>query len=624
VPQSRGDNNIDAQDRGAPQRFNEQQVEEDGNDEATFMTKPREIIFDSNSDDVSALFGGIGGGASVIAEGIQSYRGTFAKNRRAFAAGTRGAASSKQRRGTKIFNSDGNNNKYEEESRRTGASTFQSHGVTSILEEIGLRPSSKAIDKSSTADSDEENKGHHNNHRLRHRNIDDEGEGRHRSRGRNETTFFKFNSTKTAIFCVIGMFIYVQFTTVSKQNKRTITYLNQRFDNRYAYVRDQAVSSQSGMSDTLKNLAMENIEGGNDRRRGVFMRPEQIELPEDKLWDDAAKETPLRDRKWDQLDQDQMMIDDGVGDMMNAGKLRGNNPQGRQTETGESQLLKPSNDGGMQIQENQAVETQIKQQQQQQQQQIQTLQNQFGSDSRNTKTDDMDIGNVHPLLKPKEGLSMADAVQKLGAVDKLSDIDPRPKQSLTNELVPDRFKVFADLRTPFVLGRDTPFFWHIPRSGGVVLKTLLSHCLGQTLAAEVGELNGHHNDQEVEVISFAEHNYTNVNVATPEGISRALNLGLVPSHLSDTIVSAHVDLVPSLFNANDKAKAFVMFRHPVDRAASMFYFLKGTGYPPLQNMTLDDYAKSELIENNWIGEYFQQKSVIGFLIAFTCSFSPQH
>ena len=90
------------------------------------------------------------------------------------------------------------------------------------------------------------------------------------------------------------------------------------------------------------------------------------------------------------------------------------------------------------------------------------------------------------------------------------------------------------------------------------MKTLLSHCLGQTLAAEVGELNGHDNGLEIKVVSFAEHNYTNVNVATPEGISRALNLGLVHSHLSDTIVSAHVDLIPSLFNANDKAKAFVM------------------------------------------------------------------
>lgn len=80
-------------------------------------------------------------------------------------------------------------------------------------------------------------------------------------------------------------------------------------------------------------------------------------------------------------------------------------------------------------------------------------------------------------------------------------------------------------------------------------------------------------------------------------------MGLVPSHLSNTLVTAHVDLIPSLFNANDRARAFALFRHPIDRAASMFYFLKGTGYPPLKDMTIDDYAKSELIENNWLGEY---------------------
>lgn len=111
-----------------------------------------------------------------------------------------------------------------------------------------------------------------------------------------------------------------------------------------------------------------------------------------------------------------------------------------------------------------------------------------------------------------------------------------------------------------------------------------------------------HPKKELKVVSFSEHKYVNVNIATPEGISRALNLGLVPSHLADTIVSAHVDLVTDLFNANDRARAFVLFRHPVDRAASMFYFLKASGYTPLKNMTLDDYAKSEFIENNWLGE----------------------
>jgi len=68
------------------------------------------------------------------------------------------------------------------------------------------------------------------------------------------------------------------------------------------------------------------------------------------------------------------------------------------------------------------------------------------------------------------------------------------------------------------------------------------------------------------------------------------------------VVSAHVDLVTALFNANDRGRAFVLLRHPVDRAASMFYFLKASGYAPLKDMTLDDYAKSDLIENNWLGE----------------------
>ena len=110
-----------------------------------------------------------------------------------------------------------------------------------------------------------------------------------------------------------------------------------------------------------------------------------------------------------------------------------------------------------------------------------------------------------------------------------------------------------------------------------------------------------HLTKELKVVSFSDHNYTNVNIATPEGIKHAMNLGLVPSHLADTLVSAHADLIPSLFNANDKGRAFVLLRHPVDRAASMFYFLRDSGYPPLVNMTVDDYAKSEYIENNWLG-----------------------
>lgn len=104
------------------------------------------------------------------------------------------------------------------------------------------------------------------------------------------------------------------------------------------------------------------------------------------------------------------------------------------------------------------------------------------------------------------------------------------------------------------------------------------------------------------MVSLFDHNYTNVNVATAEGISRALSLGLVPSHLADVIVSAQVDKIPSLFTSNEHARAFVLLRNPVDRAASMFYFLKSMGNERLKNMTVYDYAKSDMIENNWMGE----------------------
>ena len=51
----------------------EQNYEEDDEETLdTYMTKPRIIKFDSNSDDVSALFGG--GGASQLG-GVESYRG---------------------------------------------------------------------------------------------------------------------------------------------------------------------------------------------------------------------------------------------------------------------------------------------------------------------------------------------------------------------------------------------------------------------------------------------------------------------------------------------------------------------------------------------------------------------
>lgn len=99
-----------------------------------------------------------------------------------------------------------------------------------------------------------------------------------------------------------------------------------------------------------------------------------------------------------------------------------------------------------------------------------------------------------------------------------------------------------------------------------------------------------------------DHNYVNVNIATLEGITKAKQMGLVPSHLADTLVSPHVDLISELFDSDHRGRGFALFRNPIDRAVSMFYYLKETGYPQLKDKELEDYAKSEFVENNWLGE----------------------
>ncbi|KAL7552595.1 hypothetical protein ACHAWF_016421 [Thalassiosira exigua] len=596
-----------------------QNDEGSANDEDTYMTKPRMIAFDSNADDVSALFGG---------QGVESYLGTYARSR----GRDRSSRPTEKSGGVMgMFGGFGGKGG----GGRGGENGRKDDDANSILEEIGGNKSKKNLKGSFNSDdrSGGDKKGHRAGGRWNStpkarpapasgRTGRRRGAKGHRDAG-SESLLDRVRRVKSktwTILVVSATFVSIQFTSIKRYNRRTSDHLNWRFQNhRYATARDSAAYS-SGLSPGIRDIAMDNVEdGGDGRRKGTY---DANSLNGDRIGDVLRKSVPLvPERKLDAF-----ATDDGISGLDgDPNYLRGGG-QMRQNQWQQQQQQPQQQQQSQQWQQQQQQQPRAMQQPQQdpprQQLQPPAQQPPMGkrmADVAAQPPSNDEAGDPpgrdppppavlnHPLLAPKKGLSMADALDKLGgggprgASDRLSDLDPRPpRQSLTNDLVPDRFRVFADVKTPFVPGRDTPYFWHVPRSGGVVVKTMLSHCLGQTLAAEVGELEGHGNDSELKVITFSEHNYTNVNVATPEGIARALNLGLVPSHLSDTLVSAHVDLMPSLFNANDRARAFVLFRHPVDRAASMFYFLKGTGYPPLQNMTVDDYAKSELIENNWL------------------------
>ena len=535
----------------------QEEEEEEYNEEDTLLTKPREISFDPQQDDVSTLFDV--GGVSTLnnRDGVESYMGTYAKQRQ----------NRRKTGGVGFFGGFGaRGRKHHVENphgRAASSHQSQSQGVDSILEDIGVRSSAKS---DFTDDNDSgDDKGHHSKRHFRSLARRVKKDAPH------ENNFvkrlMKASSTTTLVLMVIIMYVLLQIPTVQKNDKLAMKKLKHGLMDRYEKFQNGG-NYDDGRGD-----------GHVLRRRGMYEGGKDFNHQEG-----------------------ERRADRGLDGSVHSGSKQSNNIRFDQWK-GKQDRLDSVDDMTM------------------------LAKRESGKHPKNPIPDEYDDKKAALLSPPQHMME-----EKSVVVDKLNDIDPIKFDP--DDSIPSKYRAFASLNTPYVRGRDTPFFWHIPRSGGVIVKTLMSHCLRMTLAAEVGELEGHDQDevsfycngfhlsypypqysfscshnfcpwrifQELKVVSLFDHNYTNVNVATVEGISRALSLGLVPSHLADAIVSAQVDKIPSLFTSNEHARAFVLLRNPVDRAASMFYFLKSMGNERLKNMTVYDYAKSDMIENNWMGE----------------------
>jgi len=99
--------------------------------------------------------------------------------------------------------------------------------------------------------------------------------------------------------------------------------------------------------------------------------------------------------------------------------------------------------------------------------------------------------------------------------------------------------------------------------------------------------------------------FVNVNNGDVEGIRKSQNFGLIPSGLADVIVSTNFQLTSFLFSDEFGGRAFAIFRHPVDRIVSTFYYLGKATWEPNYNqefasMNILDYARSETCPTNWL------------------------
>lgn len=148
---------------------------------------------------------------------------------------------------------------------------------------------------------------------------------------------------------------------------------------------------------------------------------------------------------------------------------------------------------------------------------------------------------------------------------------------------------------------ETPLFWTIPKSGDTSVKRIYK-CLDLTVAIRAGALDRYGHNQDGEIVAFRTMgdkgpSYVNVDPTSHKGILRAKRLGLVPSGRADIIFTSLPNFATThLYDDEHRGRAFVLFRNPVDRLVSLFYYLQVAKWersyrPDWADMSLSVWAR---------------------------------
>jgi len=167
---------------------------------------------------------------------------------------------------------------------------------------------------------------------------------------------------------------------------------------------------------------------------------------------------------------------------------------------------------------------------------------------------------------------------------------------------------------------DTPVYWHIPKASGSSMKAYYA-CMDLVLATQSGITQNHDQDEKLLVWKRSIEDglpakYVNVDATTEEGIARAKTLGLAKSGLADVIFTPIPAVATDMFDPKHHARFFALFRHPIERAVSIFYYHQvathergeGVYQPELADMTIQEW----LGDNRRSGEAknFLMKSIL--------------
>jgi hypothetical protein len=157
-----------------------------------------------------------------------------------------------------------------------------------------------------------------------------------------------------------------------------------------------------------------------------------------------------------------------------------------------------------------------------------------------------------------------------------------PIAIVSPEEILEKLSNFRDA-SQFFNKHDVPMYFHIPKAGGSTVKDIIGSCFRMVMATEFGVTDGHIDDETIDVVfpkvpglsDIEERSpFVNVDVTTVAGIERAAAMGFADSGLAGCVVSPFLFEANHLFTETAQGRLFAVFRHPVDRAVSMFYYLQ--------------------------------------------------